>query len=193
MYKSLTGPSITIQPRPRKNILRTPVKTESDGSLLVNSPRRPLPKWKPTIQNSEPKTENSQDKKIPMTCKKGKSTTSVIQSATPLVNKRPLMSNMKTLKGRFTTSFSAMNIGKPGSRRVPGTTNVNNRGYTRSRHLAVSPYLPPMKLGPAKAPGTVAQRVASAKRMAVNDLKNKITQLQTEIEVWTFFKLQSST
>jgi len=189
VYKSLTGPSITIQPHPRKSKLRTPVKTESDGSLLTkNSPRHPLPKRKTVTQKSESKSGNPKSPKVIVkSSNEAGSSTSAEKSTAEkkTASTRPMKVDMRSLvKSRFAQSFSSLNIGKPGTRRVPGTTNVNNRGYTRTKYQhTVSPYLPPMKLGPAKHPGTVAQRVASAKKMTINDLKNKLYQKQGEIEV----------
>lgn len=75
-------------------------------------------------------------------------------------------------------------------RRVQAHTAIKEKSYASAKFKTYHnpPLLrgvnqPPLKAGLAKPNTNVAQRVASAKRMTIMDLKSKIKLLQDEIEV----------
>lgn len=93
-----------------------------------------------------------------------------------------------SVRNRSATGFSrgaSNNI-----RRVVAHTAIKEKSYASAKYktyhtppILRGTNLPPLKAGMAKPITNVAQRVASAKRMTIMDLKSKIKLLQDEIEV----------
>jgi hypothetical protein len=204
VYKSLTGPSLTIQPRQKKPC--TPFRTGSGGDL---SPRKtdasartfPIPKRNSKVfvtnkRNVKPAISKSTSTvSIPNPSGNTKTRNEVLGMDNNYANdtrSTKFDSNKaKTFsRAKFTASFQSLSFSIDGRKQTsmePMTPlNRKNPVITSSigqRKVIGSPFLPPMKLGVAKAMGSVAQRVASAKRMTINELKDKIKELQTEMNV----------
>jgi len=104
------------------------------------------------------------------------------------ISRKPLNDSQvkKLARAHVAESYQSMTLRIGGFRKTYGSNTSTNFG--KNNHGKIQPYTPlphppPMRLGFAKPFGTVSQRLLSAKRMTINDLKNKIQELQIEMNV----------
>lgn len=223
VFKSATGPRLTIQPKKAKKheSPRVQMRTISESSIMKTTSGR-----NSYLKKSHHTTSFAQKRLPPpgkprinetnamVACEKSEESIhheGIIDTRSNLHHESPRGTRQLVKASYSTSSNNRMGLGPrqnsrnavepynyrvttttictgpvSGNRKVPGSTNITNRNYTREKRYIATPYgnyHTPARIEPSKKIGVVAQRVASAKRVTSNDLKNRISVLIKEIEV----------